>query len=245
MIARTLALCATLWLGLSVAAAAQTFNAQEQAEIRAIVRDYLVNNPDVLNEALDALQSRVDEDRWRQVRSDARDFSIGPANAPIVIVEFFDYRCPYCHAALDWVIETQRTRGDVRVVFKELPVLGPASFEAARAAIAAMPQGRYWAFHRALMAFRGDLTSARIDQIARESGVDVIRMRRAMDDPEASVRIQALLEETRELAVDYGITGTPGFVINGELISGFDEAALNQRLSEATREVRALREASR
>jgi protein-disulfide isomerase len=245
LIARTFALCAALWLGLSAGAAAQTFNAQEQAEIRAIVRDYLVNNPDVLNEALDALQARVDEDRWRQVRSDPRDFSIGPANAPIVIVEFFDYRCPYCHAALDWVIATQQSRSDVRVVFKELPVLGPASFEAARAAVAAMPQGRYWAFHRALMAFRGDLTSARIDQIARQAGIDVARMRRAMDDPESSARIQALLEENRGLAVDYGITGTPGFVINGELISGFDEAELERRLRAATLEARALRQASR
>jgi protein-disulfide isomerase len=234
-----------MWLSLSAAAAAQTFNAQEQAEIRAIVRDYLVHNPEVLNEALDALQARIDEERWRQVRSDPRDFSIGPADAPIVIVEFFDYRCPYCHAALEWVIETQRSRSDVRVVFKELPVLGPNSMEAARAAVAAMPQGRYWAFHRALMGFRGDLTSARIDQIAREAGIDVARMRRAMTDPESSARIVALLEDNRGLAVDYGITGTPGFVINGELISGFDEAALDRRLREATREARLLREASR
>lgn len=245
MLALSAVLLAALWMALSAGATAQTFNVQEQAEIRAIVRDYLVNNPDVLEEALDALEARVDQDRWRQVQSDPRDYSIGPADAPIVIVEFFDYRCPYCHAALDWVIETQRSRGDVRVVFKELPVLGPASFEAARAAIAAMPQGRYWAFHRALMGFRGDLTSARIDQIARESGIDVARMRRAMDAPESAARIQALLEENRSLAVDYGITGTPGFVINGELISGFDEAALDRQLREATREAREQREARR
>jgi protein-disulfide isomerase len=245
LFARTFALCAALWLSWAAPAAAQTFNAQEQAEIRAIVRDYLVNNPDVLNEALDALQARVDEERWRQSYNDPRDFSIGPANAPIVIVEFFDYRCPYCHAALDWVIETQQSRSDVRVVFKELPVLGPQSMEAARAAIAAMPQGRYWAFHRALMAFRGDLTSARIDQIARQAGIDVARMRRAMDDPATSTQIIALLEENRGLAVDYGITGTPGFVINGELISGFDQVELERRLRAATLEARALREARR
>ena len=68
------------------AASAQSFNAQEQAEIRAIVRDYLVRNPDVLRQALDALEARVSEERWQIVHSDSRDFSIGPADAPVVIV---------------------------------------------------------------------------------------------------------------------------------------------------------------
>jgi protein-disulfide isomerase len=216
-------------------ASAQRFNAQEQAEIRAIVREYLVNNPDVLREALDALEGRVNAERWQQVRSDPRDFAIGPANAPIVIVEFFDYRCPYCHAALEWVSDLTRTRRDVRVVFKELPILSDQSMEAARASIAAMPQGRYWAFHQALMAFRGDLTSAQIDRLARQSGIDVPRMRRGMDSPE----ITQLLEANRALAVEYDVSGTPGFIINGELIPGFDQTRLDARIRELTRQTRA------
>jgi protein-disulfide isomerase len=216
------------------ASSAQTFNAQEQAEIRAIVRDYLVRNPDVLREALDALAERTDSERWQRMKSDPRDFSMGPANAPIVIVEFFDYRCPYCHAAMEWVSDVARTRRDVRVVFKEFPILSEASMEAARAAIAALPQGRYWAFHRALMGFRGDLTSERIDQLARQSGIDVPRMRRAMESPE----VTRLLEENRALAVDIGNTATPLFIINGEQVSGFDPQRLDARLREATREAR-------
>jgi protein-disulfide isomerase len=216
------------------ASSAQTFNAQEQAEIRAIVRDYLVRNPDVLREALDALAERTDSERWQRMKSDPRDFSLGPANAPIVIVEFFDYRCPYCHAATEWVSDIARTRRDVRVVFKEFPILSEASMEAARAAIAALPQGRYWAFHRALMGFRGDLTSERIDQLARQSGIDVPRMRRAMESPE----VTRLLEENRALAVDIGNTATPLFIINGEQVSGFDPQRLDARLREATREAR-------
>lgn len=232
-LARAIALlCLVLFAPAS--AAAQRFNAQEQAEIRAVVRDYLVNNPDVLREALDALEGRVSAERWQRIRSDPRDFAIGPADAPIVIVEFFDYRCPYCHAALEWVIDLTRSRRDVRVVFKELPILSDASMEAARASIAAMPQGRYWAFHQALMGFRGDLTSEQIDALARRSGLDVARMRRAMDDP----AITALLEENRAHAIDYDISGTPGFVINGELVPGFNQPLLEARLREATREAR-------
>ncbi|HVK81050.1 MAG TPA: thioredoxin domain-containing protein, partial [Verrucomicrobiae bacterium] len=160
--------------GFMPVASAQNFNAQEQAEIRAIVREYLVRNPDVLREALDALETRVTAERWRQIRNDPRDFALGPANAPITIVEFYDYRCAYCHAALEWLSDVVRTRNDVRVVFKELPILSAESMEAARAALAARPQGRYWQFHQALMSFplNQQLTTAEIDRIARQSGID-------------------------------------------------------------------------
>lgn len=215
-------------------ASAQSFNGQEQNEIRAIVRDYLVNNPDVLEEALDALEERARAERANRIANDSRDFAIGPANAPIQIVEFYDYRCPYCHSALDWVTDLTRARDDVRVVFKELPVLGPESLEAARAALASMPQGRYMQFHRGLMGFRGDLTSARIDEIARQAGVDVPRMRRAMD----SADITDHLQDNHALAYDSGVTGTPGFFINGELIPGFKPEELDARIREVSRNTR-------
>ncbi len=229
------------FLLLSPTASAQSFNAQEQAEIRAVVRDYLVRNPDVLREALDALEARASSERWREVKSDPRDFSMGPADAPIVIVEFFDYRCAYCHAALEWVSDVVRTRNDVRLVFKELPILSDQSMEAARAAVAAMPQGRYWAFHRALMVYQGELDSQAIDRLARGAGIDVARMRRAMESPE----IATLLQDNRARAVEYDIDGTPGFVINGELVSGFDRERLDARLREVAREARERREARR
>lgn len=233
--ARLLTALFAFLLCLAPAASAQTFNAQEQAEIRAIVRDYLVRNPDVLREALDELQARTEAERWQAIRSDPRDFSIGPADAPIVIVEFFDYRCGYCHAALEWIVDISRTRRDVRIVLKELPILSTQSMEASRAALAAMPQGRYWAFHQALMAERGDLTTERIDALARRAGIDVTRMRRAMDSPD----IIALLEQNRTHALNIADTpATPLFMINGEIISGYNRQLLDQRLREATQAVR-------
>ena len=232
---------AALVAALTPAASAQSFNAQEQAEIRAIVRDYLVNNPDVLREALDALSARHDAQRWRRMTTDSRDFSIGPADAPIVIVEFFDYRCGFCHAALEWVSDIARTRRDVRIVLKEFPILSEESMEASRAAIAAMPQGRYWQFHQALMGFRGDLNSARIDQLARDSGIDVARMRRAME----SEAITQVIQDNRALAIDMNNTATPLFIINGEIVAGYNVPVLEARLREATREARSQRGAGR
>jgi protein-disulfide isomerase len=239
--ARLLQIIFAAALVFSATASAQTFNAQEQAEIRAVVRNYLVNNPDVLREALDALAERAADERWQRAKADPRDFSIGPADAPVVIVEFFDYRCGFCHAALEWVNDVARTRSDVRIVLKEFPILSEESMEASRAAIAAMPQGRYWQFHQALMGFRGELNSARIDQIARQSGIDVARMRRAMADQ----AITELLQDNRALAIDMDNTATPLFLINGEMIAGYDRARLDARLREATREARQTRQAQR
>ena len=231
-------LLAFAWMG-APAAAQQSFTAQQQAEIRAVVRDYLVRNPDVLRDAIQALQARQDAERRVKAETDQRDFAIGPRDAPITVVEFFDYRCPYCQAALPWVQDLLRTRHDVRFVFKEMPlsIHGEPALEASRASVAAMPQGRYWQFHQALMSFHGDLTSARIDQLARQSGIDVARMRRAMNDD----AITRLLHDNETLATDIGANGTPAFFINGQLVSGYDPEGLAQRLREAADEARARR----
>jgi protein-disulfide isomerase len=241
MIVRTLFTAFAAMFALCAPATAQSFNAQEQAEIRAVVRQYLVDNPDVLQEALDALAERVAAQRRVEIERDRRDFSIGPADAPITIVEFYDYRCPYCHAAYEWVNDVIRTRRDVRVVFKELPILSEASVEASHAALASMPQGRYLQFHGALMAFRGELTSAQIDNIARRSGIDVPRMRRAMADPATATALTAHINETRSRAIDVAggqDVATPLFMINGELVRGFRPDELRDRLREASREAR-------
>jgi protein-disulfide isomerase len=223
------------------AASAQSFNAQQQAEIRAIVRDYLVHNPDVLREAMDALQARETAERIARAENDPRDFSMGPRNAPITIVEFFDYRCPFCLQALPWVNDVLRTRRDVRFVFKEMPIFalhGEPAVEASQASIAAMPQGRYYQFHRALLTFPGELTSARINEIARQSGIDVPRMRRAMNDQ----NIDKLLQDNYQLVTDLtGSPATPTFLVNGHLVSGANEQRLNELLQQASMEARARR----
>jgi protein-disulfide isomerase len=230
-------------LALAGPAVAQTaspnFNAQQQAEIRALVRNYLVNNPQVLDEALNALAARKQAERVHRAQDDPRDFSTGPANAQVTVVEFFDYRCPYCALALPWVMQTVRTHHDIRFVFKELPIAqlhGEPAIQASRASIAAMPQNHYLQFHQAMLSFRGELTDERIDQLARQSGIDLVRMHRAMND----ANVTQLLLDNRALAIDLsgadGGLSTPTFLVNNRVVMGFrDPTELEEAISQARR----------
>lgn len=211
-------------------AMAQSLTPQQKDEVRAMVRDYIRQNPEIVEEALDELQRRRDAALRVRIEGDARDFSVGPRNAPVTIVEFFDYRCPYCHAAMDWVNETlRRNPQQVRVIFKEFPVLGPSSVEAAQAASASIRQGRYLPFHRAIMANRGELNTARINALAKASGIDVARMRRDME----TAPIMDHLRDNHELAAEARIEGTPAFLINGKWLRGWDRAEGDRLLAEA------------
>jgi protein-disulfide isomerase len=186
-------------------------------QVRAIVRDYLISNPTIIEEAMAALERKRAAERRVKIERDPRRFVTGPANAKITIVEFFDYRCPYCHAARDWTAAKMKARKDVRWVFVEFPILGPNSLEASRAAIASMKQGRYLPFHHALMVSKSELNSKDIDAIAKSVGIDVARMRRDMNDP----NIMALLQADHDLAAAEKIDGTPAYMINGTWYRGF------------------------
>ncbi len=223
------ALCA------SPAASAQALTPVQKAEVRGMIRDYIKQNPEVVEEALTELQRRKDAALRQRIEGDARDFAVGPRNAPVTIVEFFDYRCPYCHAAMDWLFEVvRRNPQQVRVIFKEFPVLGPESLVASKAVTASIRQGRYQPFHRAVMSFRGELSSAQIDTLARGAGVDVARMRRDMDDP----AILDHLQSNHDLAAEARIEGTPAFVINGIWVRGWDKAEADRVLAAALRSSR-------
>lgn len=209
--------------------AARALTAAEQDAVRALVRDTLVRNPEILIEAQEALAKRDRDSAVAQLAAHDKDFSLGPENAKVTIVEFFDYRCPYCHAATDWVWKTAAANPDVRFVFKELPILSPTSELAARAAIASEKQGKYPEFHRALMQARGSLEQAQIDQVAASVGLDVARLKRDMQDPS----IEEHLNRVRATAQSLGVNGTPAFFVNGRLISGFAEGELEAAIKTA------------
>jgi protein-disulfide isomerase len=209
--------------------AAKALSPDQQAAVRALVRDVLVNNPEILLEAQDALTKKEQAAAMTRLTAADQDFSLGPVDAKVTIVEFFDYRCPYCHAATEWVWKTAEANKDIRFVFKELPILSENSVLAARAAIASEKQGKYPQFHRALMGARGTLDMAQIERVAQSVGLDVARLKRDMDDP----AVARYIDEVRATAQALNVNGTPAFFINGQMIPGFAQDRLEAAIKTA------------
>ena len=222
-------------MGLGIAgstsiAAAQTDSATidtgDRAAIEAIVREYILKNPEIIAEALDLLQQREEMAELERQRAAlvAQHDAIFNSSSPIMgnpdgdvtMVEFFDYQCGFCKRVLDDVFEITANDPGVRVVFKDLPILGPASAVAARASLAARNQGLYTEYHNALMGHRGQLSEHVIFATAADVGLDVDQLRVDMQAPE----IREELNDNIRLAQELGIRGTPAFIIGDEIIPG-------------------------
>lgn len=204
----------------------------DKAKVETIVKDYLMAHPEVIRDAMLELQkkeqaghleqfSKAIADSQDALLNDPRDLSIGPKNAKVTVVEFYDYRCGYCHAAAPAVAEMVAKNPDMRFVFKDLPVLGgpdSPSHMMALAASAAVKQGhdKTFAFHKGLMT--ADVASdAQVYEIAKKAGLDVEALKAEMKNPAHEARFK----ETMELASKLGIQGTPGFIIGNAMIPGW------------------------
>ncbi len=216
-----------LTLGLTPAWSQEQLTDEQIANIESLIHKYIVEHPEVIVESVRSLREREEtaaRERAQQNLVDLREKLISDPNAPAVgaagadvtIVEFFDYRCGYCKASLAAIQQILDEDKNVRVVFKEFPILSPESERAARAALAAHRQGKYFDLHNALMAARGSFSDDQIMEIAQEVGVDLSEMRRDMDSPE----IQAMLDENMALAQALDISGTPTFIIGDSLYPG-------------------------
>ena len=211
---------------LNVSAADKTAPISQDALGEAI-RTYLLENPDVMAEVFENTQKYlIAEDEKRQsemlkknsdaLYNDERDFSIGSPDAPITIVEFFDYNCGYCKRAFPDIMKLTQKNPDVRVVFKEFPILGPASEQAARVALASKGDGKYFAIHQGLLNARGSVNGAALSSLIEKHGLnaDEIVTRGKNKD------IDAHIKDVRNLAQSLGVSGTPAFIIDNQLFSG-------------------------
>jgi len=210
-------------------------------QIEQIVHDYLVANPEVVVEALQAYQNKMSEAQAQSADQAMSDMAVdlygdpdtpetGNPDGDVVIVEFFDYRCGYCRRSAPDIFALLRDDPNVRFIYKEFPILGPGSVMAARAALASREQGLYREFHEALMTADIDFSEDSIMRVADQVGLDIDRLKADMEDP----KIRAHVESNYKLAEALGIRGTPAFIIDGELIPGaLDRAELDQLVSEA------------
>jgi len=232
--------------GLAAAVHAQAIRAAEipseqRQAIDGIIHDYLLNNPDVLIEALrsaedkvnreaDAKATKVLSDRASEVFENPATPVGGNPKGNVTIVEFFDYRCPYCKQVLPALQTLLKEDHGLRFVYKEFPVLGPASVTAAHAALAAQRQGKYEALHTAMMAAKGQITEDTIYKVAGSVGLDVDRLKQDMAAPEIEQELKANLA----LAEALNIRGTPGFIIGKKIVPGaLDLDALKDMIAEA------------
>jgi protein-disulfide isomerase len=205
----------------------------DEAKIQSIVRDYLRQHPEVIIDALQAYQHQQDAEKSNQTRiaiassmdellNDPTSPVAGNPKGDVTVVEFFDYRCPYCKAVAPDLAKAVAADGKVRLIYKEFPILGPESLTAAKAALAAVRQGKYVAFHDKLFAFKGSLDDSAIYAMAGDLGLDVARLKIDMGKAD----IKDIIDRSYSLADKLKIQGTPAFVIGDTLIPGavsFDE----------------------
>jgi len=214
------------------AAWAGSFTPEQRAEIVGILREALRSDPSILRDAVQALQ--VDEGARQDkaaraaiaknhdaLQADPADPVAGNPAGDVTVVEFYDTRCPYCRRMLPTIAALLKAEPSVRLVYKDLPMLGPSSQVEARALLAAQRQGGYLRLREALMQAIAPSTPESIRAEAERQGLDGARLLRDMDDP----AIHARLEANADLARDLDVEGTPALVIGKKRILGAMELA--------------------
>ncbi|MBI4273281.1 MAG: DsbA family protein [Rhizobiales bacterium] len=243
---RLIAAAALLSLALPMdASRAQTFSPAQRTEIEAIIKNYLIKHPEVLQEVMTELeknQAAVEaakrqatiKNNQEKLFNSTRQVTLGNPKGNVTLVEFFDYNCGFCKRALADMMDLMKSDKNLKIVLKEFPVLGQGSVDAAKISVALMMQDKdnkkYLDFHQKLLTGRGQADRARALAVAKEVGADMARLEKDMASPE----VKATLEESFKLAQDLGVNGTPSYVVGTEVVIGavgFD--ALKEKVSTA------------
>lgn len=233
---------AALGLGAMPAKAqAPALTPEQRQAVVDLVRETLLKNPELIQEAMVELERRnqlAQVEAQRNALSAEKASLVDPATSVIAgnpqgdvtIVEFMDYNCGFCKRAMEVVNTLVKADPKLKVVIKDFPILGPDSVEASRVAIAAKAQlqgQKYWDFHLKLMGTKGRINGAKAMEIAKEAGADIERLKKDMEAPAT----RAVIEHTVALGDRLGLTGTPAFVIGDEVVFGAVGApALKQKI---------------
>lgn len=216
-----------------------SFNESQKAEIESVIQNYLMENPEIIADAMNALREKQEREMQEQAKaklSEYKDFFqsaevpvVGNPEGDVTVVEFFDYNCGYCKKALPDIQALLKADDNVRIVLMDMPILGPSSLTASKFALAAKKQDKYFEYHTALMEFQGAKDEASLKKIATDIGLDAEKLAEDAQSPE----IQDMINESVSIAQEIGIRGTPGFIVGDELYRGYiGEEALIQSVKD-------------
>ena len=213
------------------AASAQSFSDAQRGDIQKIIREYLIANPEVLEEAMNELSKRQAAAETAKheasitknaqvIFNSPRGVTLGNKDGDVTFVEFFDYNCGYCKRAMLDMMELMKSDPKLKVVLKEFPVLSAGSVEAAQVGVAVRmqdPSGKkYLDFHQKLLTGRGAADKARAMAVAKEIGLDMAKLEKDL----SSAEVRNTLEENFKLAEAMGMNGTPSYVIGKQVVIG-------------------------
>lgn len=227
-------------------AAAETggFSEGQVKSIEKIVKDYLLKHPEILQEVQEALERKAAQAREDATRAhlpafykslaalspDLKSMSVGKGG--VTVVEFFDYNCGYCRRTLADLVKLMESDPDIKVQFMEYPILAPQSKDAARAAIAAGKQGKYFEFHKAMFA-AGRASKESALKVASQIGLDMTRLKADMASPETDELLNKISQMARQMFID----GTPTFIIGDKVNPGWTQfEQLKEMVSEARKD---------
>ena len=201
----------------------------QKAEIEALIRSYILENPEILLEAQDALEKKralAASLKVKKVLSEQRDlifssknqFEIGNPDADVAVVEFFDYNCPFCKRAMADMDRLLKEDKNLKFVLKELPILSEGSVSAHRVSVAVgrLYPEKYAKFHRALLGANGQKNGKRAMQLADKMGLDIRKILAASKEES----VNDAFREVNNMATDLGMNGTPSYVIGNEVLFG-------------------------
>lgn len=201
---------------------------ERRAEIEQVIKDYLLANPEILMQAQQALEAKVEKEQTEKTKAALKDNADaifkdpnsaigGNPDGDVTIVEFFDYNCGYCRRSWDDIAKVIKDDPKVKFVFKELPIINQdASPGAAKVALAARKQGKYTEVHAALMKGQGIASEASALKKAEALGLDMAKLKADMASPD----IQAELDKVMDLAKKLGVGGTPFFLVGDHVVAG-------------------------
>jgi len=225
-------------------APAKVLTDAEKAAIEDVVRDYITTkHPEILVQGMKELQRREQETAENKSKEAVAGFKDkifndptspvgGNAKGDVMMVEFFDYQCGYCKLSEEAIEKLMKDDKNVKLIYKDFPILGPTSVTATKAALAAVKQGKYIKMHDALMAKKDHLTDDMVYQIAKEAGLDVDKLKKDMADESVTKIVDANLK----LGSDIGVRGTPMFIIGTQIYPG---ALQYEQLKKAVDDARA------